>query len=250
MASDAGVLQQSVVQQSAVLCEPAATNLCVYQTGELPYEPVWKAMQAFTGSRTSATPDEVWILEHPPVFTQGQAGKAEHLLMPGTIPVIQVDRGGQVTYHGPGQLVVYLLLDIARRKLGARALVSLIEASLVRLLGEFGIVAAPRVDAPGVYVEGAKIASLGLRIRRGCSFHGLALNVDMDLTPFARINPCGYAGLAMTQMKSLCPAIHLQEVATVWLKIFSELMYYETISVYRRPSPEIDLAPAQGSAVK
>ncbi|HEX4938883.1 MAG TPA: lipoyl(octanoyl) transferase LipB, partial [Candidatus Kapabacteria bacterium] len=158
-------------------------------------------MQALTNSRGSRTGDEIWLLQHPPVFTQGQAGKAEHLLAPGDIPVVQVDRGGQVTYHGPGQLVAYLLVDLRRLRIGARELVTRIETSLVQTLAELDIEAAPRADAPGVYTQGRKIASLGLRIRHGCSFHGLALNVDMDLEPFHRINPCGYQGLQMAQVK-------------------------------------------------
>lgn len=164
------------------------------------YEPVWHAMQDFTNQRTADTADELWLVQHPPVFTQGQAGKAEHLLLPGDIPVVQVDRGGQVTYHGPGQLVAYPLVDVRRLGLGVRELVSRIEQSLIDLLASYGVSAEARADAPGVYVNGAKIASLGLRIRHGRSFHGLALNVDMDLQPFQRINPCGYAGLAMTQL--------------------------------------------------
>ncbi|ERS84945.1 lipoate-protein ligase B [Marinobacter sp. EVN1] len=160
----------------------------------------WEAMKSFTANRDEATVDELWCLEHPRVFTQGQAGKAEHILLPGDIPVIQVDRGGQVTYHGPGQLVIYLLIDLTRRKLGVRNLVSAIEQAIVRTLAQGGIEAAPRSDAPGVYVNGAKIASLGLRVRRGCSFHGLALNVNMDMEPFSRINPCGYAGMSMCQV--------------------------------------------------
>jgi lipoyl(octanoyl) transferase len=158
-------------------------------------------MQEFTDSRDPSTEDELWLLQHPPVFTQGQAGKAEHLLMPGDIPVVQSDRGGQVTYHGPGQWVVYLLIDLRRRRLGVRDLVDLIEQSVVAVLADLGIPSAPRRDAPGVYVDGAKIASLGLRVRRGCSFHGLALNVDMDLEPFSRINPCGFEGLAVTSVR-------------------------------------------------
>ncbi|MFZ5605355.1 MAG: lipoyl(octanoyl) transferase LipB, partial [Pseudomonadota bacterium] len=154
-----------------------------------------------TNSRGSRTGDEIWLLQHPPVFTQGQAGKAEHLLAPGDIPVVQVDRGGQVTYHGPGQLVAYLLVDLRRLHIGARELVTRIETSLVQTLAELDIEATPRADAPGVYTQGRKIASLGLRIRHGCSFHGLALNVDMDLEPFHRINPCGYQGLQMAQVK-------------------------------------------------
>ena len=164
------------------------------------YQTVYDQMTAFTSQRQSNTPDELWFLQHTPVFTQGQAGKAEHLLFPGDIPVIQTDRGGQVTYHGPGQLVVYLMIDIARKGWGARRLVSSIEDAIVDTLSEWNIDAAPRADAPGVYTEGRKIASLGLRIRHGRSFHGLALNIDMDLEPFQRINPCGYRGMQMTQM--------------------------------------------------
>lgn len=167
------------------------------------YGPVQEAQRAFTAARDAATPDEFWTLEHPPVFTQGQAGRAEHLLAPGDLPVVQSDRGGQVTYHGPGQLVVYLLVDCRRRGLGVRALVSHIEDAIVALLAGYGIAAAARPGAPGVYVDGAKIASLGLRIRRGCSYHGLALNVAMDLEPFGRIDPCGMAGLAVTQLAEL-----------------------------------------------
>lgn len=174
--------------------------LGIRQLGQVDYEPTWHAMQHFTDTRGAETPDEIWLLEHAPVFTQGQAGKAEHVLFPGDIPVVQVDRGGQVTYHGPGQLVAYLLLDVRRSGIGVRELVSRIERSLIDLLASYGVSAHAKPDAPGVYVDGAKIASLGLRIRNGRSFHGLALNVDMDLQPFQRINPCGYAGMAMTQL--------------------------------------------------
>lgn len=165
------------------------------------------AMHAFTDTRDHATADELWVLQHPPVFTQGQAGKAEHLLMPGSIPVVQTDRGGQVTYHGPGQLVIYPLIDIARQGYGARSLVSRIENAMVAVLADCGISAYIDREAPGVYVDIAarrhKVGSIGLRIRRGRSLHGLSLNVDMDLEPFSRINPCGYSGLAMTQLKDL-----------------------------------------------
>jgi lipoyl(octanoyl) transferase len=177
------------------------SHLIVRSLGEQPYLETWHAMQAFTASRDKNSADELWCLQHPAVYTQGQAGKAEHILAPGDIPVVQVDRGGQVTYHGPGQLVIYLLIDLTRSALGIRALVSHIEQSIVNTLAPLGISAAPRADAPGVYVNGAKIASLGLRVRRGCSFHGLALNVAMDMEPFARINPCGYAGMAMCQVQ-------------------------------------------------
>jgi lipoyl(octanoyl) transferase len=169
--------------------------------GLVPYEESFEAMKAFTDSRDRDTEDEMWILQHAPVFTQGQAGKAEHVLAPGDIPVVQVDRGGQVTYHGPGQWVVYLLVDIRRRKFGVRDLVDIIEQSIVRLLATLDIASEPRSDAPGVYVNGEKIASLGLRVRKGCSYHGLALNVDMDLEPFSRINPCGYEGLQVTSIR-------------------------------------------------
>jgi len=164
------------------------------------YQTVYDDMTAFTEGRNDSTADELWYLQHPPVFTQGQAGKAEHVLFPGDIPVVQTDRGGQVTYHGPGQLVVYLMIDIARRGWGPRQLVSAIEQAIVDTLAEWKIEAAPRSDAPGVYTGERKIASLGLRIRHGRSFHGLALNIDMDLEPFRRINPCGYVGMEMTQM--------------------------------------------------
>ncbi|WP_339490155.1 lipoyl(octanoyl) transferase LipB [Pseudomonas sp. EL_65y_Pfl2_R95] len=176
------------------------------ELGQVAYQPTWHAMQQFTDSRDPETTDEIWLLEHPPVFTQGQAGKAEHVLFPGDIPVVQVDRGGQVTYHGPGQLVAYLMLDVRRSKLGVRDLVTRIEQSLLALLASYGVTAYTKADAPGVYVGDAKIASLGLRIRNGRSFHGLALNVDMDLSPFQRINPCGYEGMAMTQLVDLVDA--------------------------------------------
>jgi lipoyl(octanoyl) transferase len=180
-------------------------ELVVRHLGLVDYQPTLEAMRRLTTERDGQTPDEIWLLQHPKVFTQGQAGKAEHLLAPGDIPVVQVERGGQVTYHGPGQLVAYLMLDLRRLDLGVRELVTAMEQSLVDLLAGYGIEAAPKADAPGVYVAGDKIASLGLRVSRGCSFHGLALNVDMDMTPFLRINPCGYAGLKMVQMRDLLP---------------------------------------------
>ena len=178
-------------------------ELIVRDLGLVEYQPTLDAMRKLTAERDADTPDEIWLLQHPAVFTQGQAGKVEHLLAPGDIPVIQVERGGQVTYHGPGQLVGYLMLDLRRLGLGVRELVSAMERSLVDLLATYGVEAAPKADAPGVYVDGAKIASLGLRVRRGCSFHGLALNVDMDMQPFQRINPCGYSGLQMVQLSEL-----------------------------------------------
>ncbi len=178
-------------------------GLVIRDLGRQPYVQVWQAMQKYTDERTEQSPDELWFVEHDPVFTQGQAGKAEHLLMPGDIPVVQVDRGGQVTYHGPGQLVAYVLLDIKRRKLGVRELVTLIEQVIIQALAPYGIEAYAKADAPGVYVEEQKVASLGLRVRKGCTFHGLALNVNMDLSPFSRINPCGYAGMQMIQTKDI-----------------------------------------------
>lgn len=180
-------------------------KILVRQLGLQPYEPISQAMHEFTDTRDDSTLDEIWLVEHYPVFTQGQAGKAEHILMPGDIPVIQSDRGGQVTYHGPGQQVMYVLLNLKRRKLGVRELVTLLEQTVVNTLAELGIEAHPRADAPGVYVGEKKICSLGLRIRRGCSFHGLALNVNMDLSPFLRINPCGYAGMEMAKISQWKP---------------------------------------------
>ncbi|MGQ8363966.1 lipoyl(octanoyl) transferase LipB [Glaciecola sp. 1036] len=169
----------------------------VRQLGLTEYLPIWHKMQTFTDVRDQTTPDEIWLCEHKPVFTQGQAGKDEHLLAPGDIPVVPVDRGGQVTYHGPGQLMMYILLNVKRRKLGVRELVTAMENCIVNTLAEFGTQANAKPDAPGVYVDNKKICSLGLRIRKGASFHGLAFNVDMDLSPFQRINPCGYAGMQM-----------------------------------------------------
>jgi len=174
-----------------------ANGVIVRQLGRQPYEPIFEAMKRFTDERDQNTQDEIWLVEHDAVFTQGQAGKAEHILMPGDIPVVQVDRGGQVTYHGPGQQVIYLMLNIKRRKLGVRHLVTAMEEAVVGLLEKYGVTAYPKPDAPGVYVDEKKVCSLGLRIRNGYSFHGLALNVNMDLAPFQRINPCGYAGMEM-----------------------------------------------------
>jgi len=171
--------------------------------GRVPYEPTWRAMQQFTEARDAATPDELWLLEHEPVFTLGMNADPAHVLGAGEIPVIRIDRGGQVTYHGPGQLVVYPLIDLRRAQLGVRDLVTALEGAVIELAARHGIRAECRARAPGVYVAGAKLASVGLRVRRGGSYHGLALNVDMDLAPFARINPCGYAGLEMTQLAAL-----------------------------------------------
>jgi lipoyl(octanoyl) transferase len=181
--------------------------------GLVDYEPTWRAMQAQVDSRGPGSPDEIWFLEHPPVFTLGMNAKPEHLLAPGDIPVVQIDRGGQVTYHGPGQLVVYPLIDLERARLGVRALVEGIERAIIGTAAAWGIGAVGRRDAPGVYVDGRKLASVGLRIRRARSYHGLALNVAMDLGPFRRINPCGYAGLEMTQLSALGGPADLKVVA-------------------------------------
>jgi lipoyl(octanoyl) transferase len=187
----------------------------VRRFGLLAYESTWRQMQEFTAARAQnadSVADEIWLLQHPPVFTQGQAGKPEHLLRDIGIPVVRIDRGGQITYHGPGQLVVYLLIDLRRRAIKIRELVRRMEQALINLLAEYDIAAERIAGAPGVYVAGAKIAALGLRVRNGCTFHGLSLNVDMDLTPYAAINPCGYQGLAVTQMKGLCGGKDLSAV--------------------------------------
>ncbi|HXE37233.1 MAG TPA: lipoyl(octanoyl) transferase LipB [Azonexus sp.] len=178
-------------------------NLLVKRLGRVAYEPTFQAMQEFTATRTTATPDELWIVEHPPVYTLGQAGKPEHILRDIGIPIVKIDRGGQVTYHGPGQVVVYLLLDLPRLKIKVRELVTAIEQAVIDLLAAYDVTAERRDGAPGVYVGAAKVAALGLRIRNGCSYHGVSLNVDMDLSPFAAINPCGYAGLEVVQTKDL-----------------------------------------------
>ncbi len=199
-------------------------QLVIRDLGSQDYTQVWHAMQRFTDERNEHTVDELWLLEHPAVFTQGQAGKAEHVLLPGDIPVVKVDRGGQVTYHGPGQLVVYVLLDIKRRKLGVRELVTLLEQVLITLLAQHGTEANARPDAPGVYVAGKKVASLGLRVRKGCTFHGLALNVDMDLSPFSRINPCGYAGMQMVQSKDVGGPLTISQAKAEISTIFQRLL--------------------------
>jgi lipoyl(octanoyl) transferase len=187
--------------------------LIVRNLGRQDYIPLWRAMQRFTDERTATTPDEIWFCEHPPVFTMGLNAKPEHLLAPGDIPVVQIDRGGQVTFHGIGQLMVYPLLDLRRANIGVRPLVTALEQSVVDLCADFDVSAAARKEAPGVYVEKDKLASVGLRIRRGCSFHGMALNVEIDLEPFARINPCGFAGLEMTDLNRLGIAFDLERSA-------------------------------------
>lgn len=201
------------------------SKLLVRRLGLLEYEPVWRAMQTFTDLRDADTPDELWLVEHPPVFTQGQAGRAEHILTPGDIPVIQVDRGGQVTYHGPGQIVAYPLIDISRSKLGVRALVAGIEQAIIGVLKNYDVDAGLIAGAPGVYVDGAKIASLGLRIRRGKSFHGLAFNINMDLEPFQRINPCGYEGLQVTNLSAFAE-VSMAEVENRLIAGLCEVLGY------------------------
>jgi lipoyl(octanoyl) transferase len=188
---------------NARVADQVAPRPIVRRLGRVEYEPTWRAMQRFTDERDASTPDEIWFLEHPPVFTLGMNASAAHVLAPGDIPVVQIDRGGQVTYHGPGQLVVYPLVDLRRAKLGARDIVTALEKSVIQLAAQFGITAEARRDAPGIYVAGKKLGSVGIRIRRHSSYHGLAVNVSLDLEPFQRINPCGYQGLQMTQLGEL-----------------------------------------------
>ena len=190
----------SIIAKAPSCALPQVVIRCL---GQVEYEPTWRAMQRFTDERDASTPDEIWFLEHPPVFTLGMNASAAHVLAPGDIPVVQIDRGGQVTYHGPGQLVVYPLVDLRRAHLGIRELISALEQSVIDLAAQFGIAAQSRRSAPGVYVDGRKVASVGIRVRRGASYHGLALNVALDLEPFRRINPCGYEGLQMTQLSEL-----------------------------------------------
>lgn len=186
--------------------------MIVRELGLQPYEQVWRDMRLFTDQRTDSTEDELWLLQHQPVYTLGKNGKTGHILNPGDIPVVNSDRGGQVTYHGPGQVIVYTLLDLNRMKIGVRELVTRIENSVIKLLEDYAINANARKDAPGVYVDGRKIAALGLRVRKGRSFHGLALNVDMDLEPFSRINPCGYQGLEVTQLSALTDSVDFSKL--------------------------------------
>jgi lipoyl(octanoyl) transferase len=211
----------------------------VRRLGQVSYADVWHAMQSFTDQRLTDTPDEIWLVEHPPVYTQGQAGRPEHLLHRNAIPVVQSDRGGQITYHGPGQLVFYPLMDLRRLKEGVRDFVTVLEQSVVQLLAQYSIVAASKPDAPGVYVNGQKIASLGLRVRHGCTFHGLALNVAMDLSPFNDINPCGYAGLHMTQTSDLGGPQSVEEAATVLLTLFCQQLGISQWQVGEPVFPEL-----------
>ncbi|RRQ22355.1 lipoyl(octanoyl) transferase LipB [Thiohalobacter thiocyanaticus] len=219
----------------------ANDRLIVRDLGLRDYEPVWRAMQAFTANRGPDTPDELWLVQHPPVFTLGQAAKPEHLLAPGDIPVVQIDRGGQVTYHGPGQLVAYLLADIRRRGLGVQALVRKLEQAIIEVLAGYGVHAWADRAAPGVYVEGGKIAALGLRIKHGGSYHGLAFNIDMDLEPFSRINPCGHPGMAVTQLKNLGISHDITRVnADLVSQITRQLGYTGTSANQPQPSENGD----------
>ena len=202
----------------------------IHNLGLRPYQEIWDAMRACTAARDADSADQIWLVQHPSVYTQGQAGKPEHLLAPGDIPVIQIDRGGQITYHGPGQTVMYLLLDLRRAGIGIRALVSLIEESVIGYLQELGIRAQSRIDAPGVYVDGKKIASLGLRVRGRCTYHGVALNVDMDLEPFSRINPCGLVGMQMTQLRDLGVALDADAAGTALAARFQRIWLAKTAS--------------------
>lgn len=209
----------------------ATGHLLVRHLGHRAYEPVWRRMQAFTDRRDPDTPDEIWLVEHPPVFTLGQAGRPEHILDAGGIPVVRTDRGGQVTYHGPGQVVAYVLVDLRRAGLGIRRLVTLIEESVISLLAGYGIAGRARPDAPGVYVDASKVASLGLRVRRGCSFHGVSLNVAMDLSPFSRINPCGYPGLQVTQLAILGASTDLRRVGSALARELGVHLGYATDTI-------------------
>jgi lipoyl(octanoyl) transferase len=217
---------------------PSSPAYCLRlrRLGLADYEPVWREMQAFTDRRGAATADELWLVQHPPVFTQGQAGKAEHVLAPGDIPVIQVDRGGQVTYHGPGQIVAYPLVDIRRKGIGVRDFVHRIEEAIIRVLAHYGVRGERIEGAPGIYVNGDKIASLGLRVRRGCTFHGLAFNIGMDLEPFQRINPCGYAGLRVTQLSALA-RVQFSDAEDRLVRNLVQQLGYSEVSGDRPPVP-------------
>ncbi len=215
--------------------------LNVRRLGRRPYEPVWKAMSSFTDNRTESTTDELWVLEHDPVFTLGQAGKMEHVLAPGEIPVVPVDRGGQVTYHGPGQIVAYPLIDLRRVGVGVRELVNKIEQAIIDTMEHWNIGAERIEGAPGVYVNGAKVAALGLRVRRGCSFHGLAFNVNMDLAPYRRINPCGYKGLEVTQVLDLGGPSRLADVENVLVEQFCRQFGFDAVP----SAPTIPELPAR-----
>ena len=209
----------------------APNKLIVRDLGLQDYKPIWTSMQKFTAERDETTPDELWCLEHPPIFTMGLNAKDKHLLTRSDIPVINIDRGGQVTYHGPGQLVIYTLLDLARLKIGVKELVTIIEKSIIQLLAQHGIQAQGKENAPGVYVNDAKIAALGLRIKRNYSYHGLSLNLDMDLTPFQQINPCGYAGMPVTQLTNLMPKLDQSSIKKDLIALLTAHLGYNTVTI-------------------
>ena len=225
---------------TAPAAAPAERPWLVRELGRQAYEPVWRAMQKFTDARGPDTPDELWLVEHEPVFTLGQAGKPEHVLAAGDIPVLQVDRGGQVTYHGPGQLVAYPMVDLRRLGVGVRELVCRIEAAVIDVLAGFGVHGERREGAPGIYVDGRKVMALGLRVRRGCSFHGLAFNIAMDLEPFGRINPCGFRGLEVTSMLELGGPGELAAVKPLLVEALSRRLGLQARPVAGLP----DLTPA------
>jgi lipoyl(octanoyl) transferase len=218
--------------------------------GRQPYEPVWRAMQALTDTRDAATEDQVWLLDHDPVFTLGQAGKPEHVLAPGDIPVLKVDRGGQVTYHGPGQLIAYPLLDLRRLGIGVRELVVRLEQVGIELLADFGIAAERRDGAPGLYVAGRKIMAIGIRVRRGCTFHGIALNAQMDLAPFARINPCGYRGLEVTRIADFGACPPLPQLAERYLRVFATVFGFAWAPPFASEVPQLMACPEAGCGVR
>jgi lipoyl(octanoyl) transferase len=226
------------------LTRPLQRDCLVRHLGRQPYEPVWRAMQRFTDARGDETVDELWLVEHEPVFTLGQAGRPEHVLAPGTIPVLHVDRGGQVTYHGPGQIVAYPLLDLRRLKIGVRDYVHRIEQAVIDTLADWNIGARRREGAPGVYVDDAKVAALGIRVRRGCSFHGLAFNIAMDLEPFSRINPCGYAGLRVTSMLDLGGPSSLEAVER---QLLDHLAAQFGLRLHRAPPPDLAVPAVQAA---
>lgn len=222
-----GVVKSQAQDSSCKIQEGTQRNsgFCIRHLGQVEYAPTWRAMQDFTAQRTADTPDEIWLLEHPPVYTQGQAGRPEHLIAATNIPVVPIDRGGQITYHGPGQVVAYVLVDLRRRGYGIRELVTRMEQAVIDLLSAHGVTAARLAGAPGVYVDGAKIAALGLRVKHGCTYHGLAFNVDMDLAPFAAINPCGYPGLAVTQCRDLGVGLTVPQAEQALIRTLLSAIY-------------------------
>jgi len=227
-----------------------ANPLTARWLGRQPYEPVWRAMQALTDARDATTPDQIWLLDHDPEFTLGQAGKPEHVLAPGDIPVLKVDRGGQVTYHGPGQLIAYPLLDLRRLGIGVRELVTRLEQVGIDLLAEFDIVAERRAGAPGLYVDGRKVMAIGIRVRRGCTFHGIALNADMDIEPFQRINPCGYRGLEVVRIADFGPCPPLPDLVGRYLRCFAAAFGFADCTPIASEVPQFSTCPQQDGGVR